>query len=597
MHARLSFTDADAAAMRRENSRYPFDFTRDPITFQASLSIPIFNGFQREQRVQEADANRTDARYAVRTQELRVRQEIHSGYRNLMTAYEAVQIQTRELGRRSRGAGTGSGAVPRRRQYVRRPRAGPRRLPARGERPHHSDLRIPPGLRYARERRRPSLALGIEEEMSKKVKWSIGGVVIVGIAAFMAVTAAKRGNKGTEVRIEAVEKRDLVASVTASGQVQPQTKVDVAADITRPHRPARGEGRRSGHEGPVPARDRSVAVHRARCSAPKPPLRASQAQAAQAQAEPHSGAAQLPALCGASRKRTRQLVSDEQLEQLKTQVEVQQALQEAATAPGRAVGRHQLRDAQQQPREDHDLRADERPRDAARRRGGRDGDTGHVQQGRGHAAHDQRHERARDEGEGRRDRRRAHRGRRLGGRADRRVPRHDVPRPRHEDLEQLREGGVGVGGLLADQAIDYEVTIQLVNPPKDTRPDFSATAKIVTDTRAQSRCRFRSSRSRCVRTRSWRTPTPARSRSDGDEREAGRQAGRRGRLRRRRGQQSDLPARKGWDRRREVLRGPHGLKEGEKIVGGTYQAIRELKDGALVREPKKDDKKPQVTKS
>ena len=40
-----------------------------------------------------------------------------------------------------------------------------------------------------------------------------------------------------------------------------------------------------------------------------------------------------------------------------------------------------------------------------------------------------------------------------------------------------------------------------------------------------------------------------------------------------------------------------GLKEGEKIVGGTYQAIRELKDGTLVREPKKDDKKPQVTKS
>ena len=91
---RLSFTDADAATMRDANARYPFDFTRDPITFQASLSIPIFNGFQREQRVQEAEANRTDARYAVRTQELRVRQEIHSGYRNLMTAYEAVQIQT-----------------------------------------------------------------------------------------------------------------------------------------------------------------------------------------------------------------------------------------------------------------------------------------------------------------------------------------------------------------------------------------------------------------------------------------------------------------------------------------------------------------------
>jgi outer membrane protein len=91
---RLSFTDADAALMRQENSRYPFDFTRDPITFQASLSIPIFNGFQREQRVQEAEANRNDARYNVRAQELRVTAEVNGGYRNLMTAYEAVQIQT-----------------------------------------------------------------------------------------------------------------------------------------------------------------------------------------------------------------------------------------------------------------------------------------------------------------------------------------------------------------------------------------------------------------------------------------------------------------------------------------------------------------------
>ena len=34
-----------------------------------------------------------------------------------------------------------------------------------------------------------------------------------------------------------------------------------------------------------------------------------------------------------------------------------------------------------------------------------------------------------------------------------------------------------------------------------------------------------------------------------------------------------------------------GLKEGDRIIGGTYQAIRELKDGALVRETKIDPKK------
>jgi len=39
-----------------------------------------------------------------------------------------------------------------------------------------------------------------------------------------------------------------------------------------------------------------------------------------------------------------------------------------------------------------------------------------------------------------------------------------------------------------------------------------------------------------------------------------------------------------------------GLKEGDKIVAGTYQAIRELKDGATIRETKAEAPKP-VAKS
>jgi HlyD family secretion protein len=34
-----------------------------------------------------------------------------------------------------------------------------------------------------------------------------------------------------------------------------------------------------------------------------------------------------------------------------------------------------------------------------------------------------------------------------------------------------------------------------------------------------------------------------------------------------------------------------GLREGEKIVGGTYQAIRDLKDGRAVKEEEKKDEK------
>jgi HlyD family secretion protein len=43
------------------------------------------------------------------------------------------------------------------------------------------------------------------------------------------------------------------------------------------------------------------------------------------------------------------------------------------------------------------------------------------------------------------------------------------------------------------------------------------------------------------------------------------------------------------ERHFEVL---SGLKAGEQIVAGTYQAIRELKDGALIKPTKPEDKKP-----
>ena len=68
--------------------------------------------------------------------------------------------------------------------------------------------------------------------MSKKMKWSIAGVAGAGIVALVALTAFKKDGSAAEVRIEPVASRDLVASVTASGQIQPRTKVDLSADIT-----------------------------------------------------------------------------------------------------------------------------------------------------------------------------------------------------------------------------------------------------------------------------------------------------------------------------------------------------------------------------
>src|SRR5213592_3428086 len=67
--------------------------------------------------------------------------------------------------------------------------------------------------------------------MTKRVKWSIAGAAGLVLVLVVSLGAAKRGNKATEVRIENVQKRDLVASVTASGQVRPQTKVDISSDV------------------------------------------------------------------------------------------------------------------------------------------------------------------------------------------------------------------------------------------------------------------------------------------------------------------------------------------------------------------------------
>ena len=68
--------------------------------------------------------------------------------------------------------------------------------------------------------------------MTNAVKYGIGGAVVLAVAALGVVSAKRNSTKPVEVRTEAVESRDLVASVTASGQIQPRTKVDVSADVT-----------------------------------------------------------------------------------------------------------------------------------------------------------------------------------------------------------------------------------------------------------------------------------------------------------------------------------------------------------------------------
>lgn len=89
----IVFTDSDAAAMRSANDQFPFSFAKSPFGYSVSLSLPIFNGFQREEQIQIAASQRNDARYAARAQQLQMTTEVSTAHRNLLMQYQTVQMQ------------------------------------------------------------------------------------------------------------------------------------------------------------------------------------------------------------------------------------------------------------------------------------------------------------------------------------------------------------------------------------------------------------------------------------------------------------------------------------------------------------------------
>ncbi|HUQ18548.1 MAG TPA: biotin/lipoyl-binding protein, partial [Gemmatimonadaceae bacterium] len=179
--------------------------------------------------------------------------------------------------------------------------------------------------------------------MSKRKKWGLigGGLLVVAIIAI--TTAAKGRNKAVEVRIEPVEKRDLVASVTASGQVQPQNKVDLSADIT-------GRiVRLAVKEGDMVTKGQfllEIDPSQYKASAERAAAAVASSRSASAQARPNLIQARKNyARMLALKKENPTLVSDEQVEQLKTQVEVAEAQLESANN-GIVQSQASLRDAQ-----------------------------------------------------------------------------------------------------------------------------------------------------------------------------------------------------------------------------------------------------------
>lgn len=69
--------------------------------------------------------------------------------------------------------------------------------------------------------------------MTRGMKVGLGiGVVVAALIGVSAARAAREKARGIEVRLEAVAARDLISVVTASGKIEAQSRVNVSADIT-----------------------------------------------------------------------------------------------------------------------------------------------------------------------------------------------------------------------------------------------------------------------------------------------------------------------------------------------------------------------------
>jgi HlyD family secretion protein len=419
--------------------------------------------------------------------------------------------------------------------------------------------------------------------MGKKAKWAIGIVAIVGVGSLIAASSAKRGNKATEVRIEPVQKRDLVASVTASGQISPHLKVDVASDLSgKITKLAVKEGQMVSAGQfllQIDPTNYQAAVQRAEAT-----IASSRAQLAQAQASLEQ-AKRAYDRSAAMKKANPQLVADADVEQLHTAVDVDAATVDAAK---HAVDQAQagLDDAKSSlakttiyaPMAGRVTRlVVEQGETAVPGTFNKDAAT-------------------------------------LLTISDMsvletrvKVDETDVARVKIGDSAQVQvdafpdttfigrvtkisNSSVKAATATTDQAVDYEVTIQLLNAPPDTRPDFSATAKVITDKRTQVlsvpiialTVRENEALTKGDTAVGLGKAKPAKDIGKKDV-EGVFVVGTDNKV-------TFRPVKVGiaGEKHFEIL---SGLKEGEKIVAGTYQAIRELKDGALVREQKVDAKK------
>jgi HlyD family secretion protein len=155
----------------------------------------------------------------------------------------------------------------------------------------------------------------------------------------------------------------------------------------------------------------------------------------------------------------------------------------------------------------------------------------------------------------------------------------------------VQGAAAAAGGGGDQQSVDYEVVITLDNPPAELLPDLSTTAEIVTEMRPQAlSVPIIALTVRDSAGKKFRSGVDAKAGEDG--------AAEATRIEARRNQQAEVQGvfvirdgKADWvpvevgitgGEHFEVVR---GLRGGETIVAGSFQAVRELEDGDLVKVP------------
>jgi HlyD family secretion protein len=411
--------------------------------------------------------------------------------------------------------------------------------------------------------------------MSRRNKLFVSGGTLVVLVLAVAMSTAARRERGVEVRLEAVSRRPLVATVTASGRIVPKSKVDISADITGRIVAIPVKEGQKVRKGDLLLRidpsQYEAAVARAEAT-----LSSAQASALQARAN-RDQAKRAFARAQSLKQTDANLVSNEALEQAETQFKVAEAVASSAD--------HQVSQARAALRESQDqlgktvLRAP------------LDGQVTRVAVEEGEVAVPGNFSRETgllmtvsdlsviivkvqvDETDVVRLQ--------LGDSAD--VTIDAFPdttfsgRVTKISQSAVLAASASASSTTSDRAVDYDVEVTLDRPPRDIRPDLSATSKIVTATRDSA------------------LSIPIIALTVREHHPISTEVAPRDTIRSKKETEGVFVVERGVAQFRPVKVGVageeylevlDGIRAGDTIVAGPYQTIRDLKDSSHVRRTK-----------